>query len=161
MAARGEAFVEYQRPGLSGRTHKSSLDLPAPPACGRSSPDMRPARWSSHGHIRFRRDDLQKVSKWPRAADSRLDRAPERRVRLLPSPEAAAMWTPGTNFIERVSSDEPAARRRARRVVGLLVAVAVLSLVDLPEVRRLFPRVERGLGHTRAFWTWILEWAGE
>jgi hypothetical protein len=40
MAARNEAFVEYQRPSLSTRTHKSSLDLPTPPACGRSSPDM-------------------------------------------------------------------------------------------------------------------------
>jgi len=81
MAARGEAFVEYQRPGLSGRTHKSSLDLPAPPACGRSSPDMRPARWSSHGHIRFRRDDVddpawrrEQVRCWGKVPDVRRGR---------------------------------------------------------------------------------------
>lgn len=58
MSAANGAFVEYQRPDLSGRTHKSSRALGEPPTCGRSSPDLRPASWSSHGHIRFRRDGV-------------------------------------------------------------------------------------------------------
>jgi len=44
------------------RTHIHNLDLPAPPTCGRSSPEMRPAHWSSHGHIRFRRDTVDDPS---------------------------------------------------------------------------------------------------
>jgi hypothetical protein len=65
MSMTTEAFVEYQRPDLSGRTHKSSRGDREPPTGGRSSPEMRPASWSSHGHIRFRRDGIEDPS-WRR-----------------------------------------------------------------------------------------------
>ena len=53
-------FAEYEHPQLAARTHKHSLNTPEPPPCGRSSPchDVRTAHWSSHGHIRFRRDGV-------------------------------------------------------------------------------------------------------
>ncbi len=57
MHQASEAFTEPAS-ATSGRTHRHSLDLPDPPTCGRSSPDMRPIAFSSHGNIRFRRDTV-------------------------------------------------------------------------------------------------------
>jgi hypothetical protein len=117
MAARNEAFVEYQRPSLSTRTHKSSLDLPTPPACGRSSPDMRPARWSSHGHIRFRRDDVDDPA-WRReqvrcccCSARRSQPLPGRRIVCPPHARLGLTARPLSRSVPR---REPGAAARAR-----------------------------------------------
>jgi hypothetical protein len=34
-----------------------------------------------------------------------------------------------------------------------------IAIGGLTEMRRLWPRIERGLGSQRAFWTWYLTWA--
>jgi hypothetical protein len=34
-----------------------------------------------------------------------------------------------------------------------------IVLAGVAEIRRLWPRVERSLGHQREFWAWYVEWA--
>jgi hypothetical protein len=33
-----------------------------------------------------------------------------------------------------------------------------ITIAGLDEMRRLWARIERGLGRTRAFWAWYLDW---
>jgi hypothetical protein len=104
MHKASEAFTEPAS-ATSGRTHRHSLDLPEPPTCGRSSPDMRPTAWSSHGSIRFRRDTVDDPA-WRReqvmivcgspisSLRHRLTFATDKKIRAVPSPEAGTTAPP-------------------------------------------------------------------
>jgi hypothetical protein len=137
--------VEYAPAALSARTHKHSLDLPEPPSCGRCSPDMQPAHWSSNGHIRFRRDTVDDPA-FRRESFPAAKLSPQRPHAPWGVPEEALIqqkvggWTVRrgylTSVILGVAPESPCAFPPGRRrSTGLRVTGAARDPVDDTAVR--------------------------